>query len=107
MDEGGEWKDETWAGHRSGRRIKPLFQGVGAHTWIVERRSGLSRRMYNRLASGDRFPSKQIPSEVQRCPGTLIPASGYSANQIVFGSNPVDLSGGDDKNEDLLFAQDA
>ena len=37
---------------------------------------------------------------------TLVSASGYSAYQLVFGSNPMDLYGWIDSDEDLLFAQD-
>ena len=37
---------------------------------------------------------------------TLVSASGYSAYQLVFGSNPMDLYGWDDSDDDLLFAQD-
>ena len=34
----------------------------------------------------------------------MIRASGYSALQLVFGSNPVDLFGEEEQDEDLLFA---
>ena len=37
---------------------------------------------------------------------TLVSASGYSAYQLVFGSNSMDLYGWDDTDEDLLFARD-
>ena len=37
---------------------------------------------------------------------TIISASDHSAYHLVFGSNPVDLFGLGDKDEDLLFAQD-
>ena len=36
----------------------------------------------------------------------MLSASGFSAYQMVFGSNPVDLFGWDDGDEDLLSAQD-
>ena len=37
---------------------------------------------------------------------TLESGGGYSAYQLVFGSNPVDLFGRDIEGEHLLFAQD-
>ena len=36
----------------------------------------------------------------------MLSASGFSAYQMVFGSNPADLFGWGDSEEDLLFAQD-
>ena len=36
----------------------------------------------------------------------MLSSSGFSAYQMVFGSNPADLFGRDDSEEDLLFAQD-
>ena len=84
----------------------PSSKRRGRYPWIRERRNGIARRIYNRPMADDRFPSKQIPSGVQWCLITLIPAGGYSACQMVFGSNPVDLFGRDDGDEDLLFAQD-
>ena len=49
LDEGGEWKNDLWRDLCVGRRIKLIFQGVGAHPWILERRNGLARGIYNRL----------------------------------------------------------
>ena len=69
---GGEWENELWAELRSGRRIKLLFQGVGAHRWLLERRNGLARGIYNRLKEDNRFPGKQILAEVQVCLNTFI-----------------------------------
>ena len=40
MDEGGEWKNELWTEPRPDRRIELLFQGVGAHPCILDRRNG-------------------------------------------------------------------
>ena len=37
---------------------------------------------------------------------TMVSSSGFSAFQLVFGANPVDLYGWDDSEDDLLFAQD-
>ena len=36
----------------------------------------------------------------------MLSANGFSAYQMVFGSNPVDLFGWEDGDEDMLFAQD-
>ena len=60
--------------------------------------------MNNRMVAGDRFSSEQILTEARNCMNTLLPASEYSAKQMVFGSNPADLYewGGDD--EGLLLA---
>ena len=55
MDEGGEWKNEAWADFCADRRIKLFFQCVGAHPWILERRNGLARGIYNRMMADDRF----------------------------------------------------
>ena len=107
MDEGGEWKNEVWMDYCSDRRIKLIFQGVGAHPWLLERRNGLARGIYNRLIEDDRFSSGRILSEVQWCLNTMLSAGGFSAYQMVFGSNPVDSFGWDDGDEDLLFARDS
>ena len=62
-DEGGERKHEVRAELRSARRIKLLFQEVGAHPWILERRKGLARGIYNRLKEDDRFSGARISRE--------------------------------------------
>ena len=89
------------------RRTKLVFQGAGAHPWILERRNGLARGIYNRLKADRYYTGPQILAEAQWRLNTLVSASGYSAYQLVFGSNPMDLYGWDDSEDDLLFAQDA
>ena len=89
MDEGGEWKNEVWADFCADRRIKLFFQGVGVHPWILERRNGLARGIYKRMMADGRFSGRRVLTEVQWCLNTLIPASEYSAFQLVFGSNPA------------------
>ena len=74
--------------------------------WILERRNGLAQGIYNRSQKDDRFPGRQILAEVQWCLNTVISGGGFSAYQMVFGSNPADLYGWEDKDEDLMFAQD-
>ena len=66
------------------RRIKLVFQGV-------ERRNGLARGIYNRLEADRYYTGPQILAEAQWRLNTLVSASGYSAYQLVFGSNPMDL----------------
>ena len=96
-----------WTYFCAERRIKLLSQGVGAHPWILERRNGLARGSFNRLSENDRYSGRQILAEAQWRLNTMISASGYSASRFVFGSNPADLYGWGDQEEDLLFAQDA
>ena len=48
VDEGGGWKNELWAELRSERGVKS-FQEVRAHPWLLERRNGLARGIFNRL----------------------------------------------------------
>ena len=106
MDEGGEWKNEIRMDFCAERRLKLQFQEVGAHLWLLGRRNGLARGIYNRPIEDDRFSYTTILSEVQWCLNTMRSAGGFSAYQIVFGSNPVDFFGWEDGGEDLLFAQD-
>ena len=88
------------------RRIKLVFQGAGAHPWILERRNALARGIYTRLKADRYYTGPQILAEAQWCLNTLVSASGYSAYQLVFGSSPMDLYGWGDADDDLLFAQD-
>ena len=81
MDEGGEWKNEVWADFCTGRRIKLFSQGAGARPWILERRNGLARGIYNRMMADGRFSGKQVLTGAQWCLNTLISASGHSAFQ--------------------------
>ena len=73
---------------------------------MLERRNGLARGIYNKLVEDDRFSSEKILGEVQWRLNAMLSSSGFSAYQMVFGSNPVDLFGWDDSDEELLFAQD-
>ena len=106
MDEGGAWKNKVRTDLCSERRIILKFQGADANPWIRKRLNGIARGIYNRWAAADRFPGKQILSEPQRRLNTRKLEDGYSANQRVFGSNPVDLSKRADKGEDFPFAQE-
>ena len=76
-------------------------KGVGAHPWILERRSGVARGIYNRLQADRYYAGSQILTEAQWSLNTSVSASGYSAFQLVFGSNPMDLYGWDDSDDDL------
>ena len=97
MDGGGEWKNKVWADSCSVRGTRLQSQGVGARPWILERRKGLARGIYNRLAPNDRFVGKQILAEAQWSWDTLISGGGYSAYQLVFGPNLADLYGRGDE----------
>ena len=89
MGEGGKWKNEFWAELRPGRRVKLLLQVVGA----LRRRNGVARGIYNRLKQDVRSSGKQIPAEAQRRLNSLVPGGGFSAYQMAFGPNPVELFG--------------
>ena len=49
MDERGEWKHGISADLRPERRIELQFRGAGAQPWLLERRNGIARGIYNRL----------------------------------------------------------
>ena len=104
--DGGEWQNEVWADPCSERRVKLQIQGAGARSWILERRNGLARCIYYRPVADDRFPGNQGAPEAQWCVTTLESGGGYSAYQLVFGSNPADLFVRDSEDGDLLFAHD-
>ena len=74
----------------------------GGRAPLDSRASGV----YYRLVAGDRFSSKRTSSEVQSRLHTLVSAGGFSASRLVLGLSPVDLMELDDRDEDLLFAQD-
>ena len=65
MDEGGEWENDAWAELRSDRRINSFLRRVGARPWILGRRNGHARGIYDRLMGDDRFSGKQILAEAQ------------------------------------------
>ena len=54
---------------------------------------------------GDRVSGKQIFAEVHWRMNALISGGFFSAYQMIFGSNPVDLKGWEEKDVDLTFAQ--
>ena len=58
------------------------------------------------MMADDRFSGRQVLTEVQWCLNSMISASGYSAFQLVFGSNPADFYGWGDRDDDLVFAQE-
>ena len=65
MDEGGERKNELFSELRPERRIEFFFQGVGAHPWVLGRRNGSAREIYDRLKEDERFPGYQSLAEAQ------------------------------------------
>ena len=58
------------------------FLGIGAHPWILERRNGLVRGIFNRLREDDRFSGERILAEVQRRLNTRISGGEFSASQM-------------------------
>ena len=52
-----------------------------------------------------RFSSESILGEVQNCLETMLSHGGYSANRLVFGSDPACLSSWQDGGKGLQFAQ--
>ena len=93
MNEGGEWKNELRPELRPERRIELLPQRVGAHQWVLERRSGSASIIYNRLKEDDRFPGAQILAGVQWRLSILFSGGGFSAYQMVSGSDPANPYG--------------
>ena len=79
---------------------------MGSHPWILERRNGLARGIYNRMKADGRYAGWQLITEIQFCLNTMLASNGFSAYQMVFGSNPADNFGWGDEDEDLLCAQD-
>ena len=56
---------------------------------------------------GGRFVGKAILNEDQYCLHTMLNDGGYSAYQVAFGPNPVDLYSQKDYKTNLDFAQTA
>ena len=65
-DEGGARENDIWTALCAQRRIRVQFRGAGARPWILKRRNGLGRGIYNRLMADGRFSRRRIPSEVRR-----------------------------------------
>ena len=89
MGGGGEWQNEVWTDLRSDSRIRLErtcgYSSVGKASFV-----GLE---WLRVADFRRRRSHRR-------------LGGYSAYQHVFGSNPADPSGGEDKDEDISFTED-
>ena len=82
------------------------FEGAGAHHWLSGHRNELAHGICNRVLEDDRSSNRKILSEAQPCLNNVLSASGFSAYQMVFGSNPMVLLRWEDKDEDLMLAQD-
>ena len=54
-----------------GAELRTDFKEQVRTPWILERRHGPARGIYNRLVSDGRFPGKQFPSGVQWCLNAL------------------------------------
>ena len=79
--------------------------GQKKRPWILERRNSTARHLQPAHCGRPVF-GRQVAARAQWYLNTMISASGYLAFSLVFGSDPVDLYGWDDREEDLLFAQD-
>ena len=97
--------NEVRADPCSDRRITLQFQGAGAHLWVLERRNGHARRIYNRLVAGGRLSGNRNPAEVQWRLSALIAEGWFSACRLLFGSNLVDLPRRGEKDEGTSFPQ--
>ena len=78
-DEGGEWANDVWADSRPERRIKFQFQGLEAHSWILERRNSFARGAYGRVVAADRLSGERILAEAQWRLNSLISGGWCSA----------------------------
>ena len=87
--------------------MQAQVHGAGERPCLLERRNGITRGSQYRPTAGNRSSRKSIPSEAQRRLSTLLPASGYSAYRLVFGSIPADLFGWGRDHENPLLAQNA
>ena len=91
MDSGGEWRTEVWADSCSERNIRLQFRGKGARPWVLERRNGFARGIYNRLRGKGRFVDRAIIEEAQYCLSTTLNHGGFSAYRMVSEPDPVNL----------------
>ena len=106
IDGAGEWENEIRADFRAERSISLQLQGKGAPPWVLERRKGIARGIYNRSVASDRFPSRSIIGEVQYFLNAMLIHRGFDARQMAFRSNPADVYSWQDGDENLQFAQD-
>ena len=60
-------------------RIKLQFRGVGAHPWVLGRRSDSARGILNRRVEDGRLTGQQMLSEVQWRLNARLSADGFSA----------------------------
>ena len=58
------------------------------------------------MKADGRYAGRQLISEIQFCLSSMLTSNGFSAYQMVFGSNTADNFGQGDEDEDLLFGQD-
>ena len=82
------------------------FHSVGALPWLLGRRDGLGRGIYNRQVADHGFPSEQITTEAQYCLYIPLSSNGNSAYPSIFRSNPAELYGQWGDQKDLMFARE-
>ena len=105
MDSGGGWEHEAWADLSPERNIRLQPQGRESRPWMLERRRGLARDIYNRIKEDGRFVDTAMSNEIRYCMNAMLNHGGCSAYQLVVGSNPVDLHPWEDYDRDLHFVQ--
>ena len=81
MDSGGEWMREVGAGLRSERNSRLQFQGKDAHPWMLGRRNGLARGIYNKLHEDGHFAGRVIFNDAHYCLNAML-------NQMAFWIKP-------------------
>ena len=107
MDAGGGRKNGVWADFVWNAIFVSSYTVKALIPWSLERRDGLARGMYNRLAADDRFSSRASLDGAQFCVNSMFGRGGFSARQIVFGPCLADLSMWQSAKGDRDLAQDA
>ena len=91
MYAGGEWGNGIPLDSSTGRNIRLQFQGKGANPWLLGRRNGFARGIYNRRAADGHFSTCATLNEVQLPSTPILGHGGFSASQMAYGSSPADL----------------
>ena len=72
---------------------------------MLERRSGLYRGIYGFSHGDGRLVDRAALRETQYCGNAMLNHGGFSAYQLAFGPNTVDLYSWEDDDRDLDFAE--
>ena len=98
--------NEIWTDFRPDKNIHLVLERKGAHALLLGCRYGPVRGIHNRLAADGRFSDRVILYKVQFCSNAMLHHGGFSAYQMVPGSNPVDSYMRQDENCASNFVQD-